>query len=129
MTLQARLEGLIAASGAMTVADDMPACLHHPEFGYYATRPRLGEGGDFITAPMVSQMFGELIGLWAVETWRRLGAPDPFYLVELGPGEGVLMSDALRAAKLDPAFIAAARLHLVESSYPLMTRQTQALQD
>src|SRR3954463_8046035 len=109
MSLRARLEALIAADGPMTTADYMSLCLHHPEYGYYATRPRPGgEGGDFITAPMASQMFGELIGLWAVETWERLGRPSPFRLVEVGPGEGVMMEDLLRAARLAPEFIAAA---------------------
>ncbi len=84
----------------------MTRCLHDPIDGYYATRPALGERGDFITAPLVSQMFGELIGLWLVETWRGLGAPARFLLVEAGPGDGTLMADALRAARLDPAFLA-----------------------
>ena len=68
MTLRDRLTAQIRASGPLTVAQYMSACLHDPEFGYYATRPALGAGGDFITAPLVSQMFGELIGLWAVES-------------------------------------------------------------
>ncbi len=107
----------------MTVANFMRRCLYDPQDGYYSTRPAIGAEGDFVTAPTISQMYGELIGLWAVETWRRLGAPDAFYLIELGPGEGILMSDALRAAKLDPAFIAAMRLYLVELSAPLIERQ------
>ncbi|HEY3812688.1 MAG TPA: SAM-dependent methyltransferase [Caulobacteraceae bacterium] len=124
-----RLAAEIAADGPISVADYMTRCLHDPQDGYYATRPALGADGDFVTAPMVSQMFGELTGLWAVETWRRMGAPNPFYLVELGPGEGALMSDALRAAKLDPAFIAAARLRLVETSGPLIKSQVLLLRD
>jgi NADH dehydrogenase [ubiquinone] 1 alpha subcomplex assembly factor 7 len=127
--LAERLAAEIAADGPISVADYMNRCLHDPQNGYYATRPALGADGDFITAPMVSQMFGELIGLWAVETWRRLGAPNPFYLVELGPGEGVMISDALRAAKLDPAFVAAGRLHLVETSDPLIKSQLLSLRD
>ena len=130
MSLKARLETLIAAAGPMSTADYMTLCLHDPEHGYYATRPRLGgEGGDFITAPMASQMFGELIGLWAVETWHSLGRPSPFRLVEIGPGEGVLMEDALRAARLAPDFIAAADLWLVEPSPPLAERQRARLGD
>ncbi|MEO6339337.1 MAG: SAM-dependent methyltransferase [Caulobacteraceae bacterium] len=129
MSLKARLEALIALNGPMSTADYMELCLHHPDFGYYATRPRLGgAGGDFITAPLVSQMFGELIGLWAVETWDRLGRPAPFRLVEVGPGDGTLMQDALRAARLVPEFIAAADLWLVEPSPPLAACQRDRLE-
>ena len=129
MTLKDRLAAQIAASGPMTIAAFMQACLHDPKDGYYATRPALGEAGDFITAPLVSQMFGELIGLWAVETWRGLGAPNPFRLVEMGPGDGTLMSDILRAARLAPEFLAACDLWMVEVSEPLMRLQLAALAD
>ncbi len=78
---------------------------------------------------MVSQMFGELIGLWAVETWRRMGAPPRVLLVEMGPGDGTLMSDALRAARLAPDFLAAAELWLIETSKPLIERQRVRLAD
>ena len=71
MSLKERLVRDIAEGGPLTIADYVTRCLHDPRDGYYATRPRLGAEGDFITAPLVSQMFGELIGLWAVETWRR----------------------------------------------------------
>ena len=107
----------------MTVADYVTRCLHDPQDGYYATRPALGDGGDFITAPMVSQMFGELIGLWAVETWDRLGAPERFRLVEVGPGDGTLMDDALRAARLAcRTSCEACDLVLIEPSPPLAGR-------
>ena len=129
MSLRDRLAAQIRASGPMSVAQYMSACLHDPDFGYYATRPALGEGGDFITAPLVSQMFGELIGLWAVETWARMGRPAPFRLVEMGPGDGTLMSDLLRAARLSPQFTEAADVWLVEVSLPLRDRQRQALGD
>jgi SAM-dependent MidA family methyltransferase len=127
MSLKDRLIAQIAANGPMTVAQYMHACLHDPTDGYYATRPALGEAGDFITAPLVSQMFGELIGLWAVETWRAMGAPAKFRLVEAGPGDGTLMADVLRAASLMPPFIAAAELWLIEVSDPLTTRQMAML--
>lgn len=127
MSLKARLVRDIAESGPITVADYVTCCLHDPRDGYYATRPRLGAEGDFITAPLVSQMFGELIGLWAVETWRRLGAPDRVHLVEVGPGDGTLMDDALRAARADPAFLQAADLVLVEPSAPLREVQARRL--
>ncbi len=127
MSLKDRLVRDIGESGPITVADYVTRCLHDPQDGYYATRPRLGPGGDFITAPLVSQMFGELIGLWAVETWRRLGAPDRFHLIEVGPGDGTLMSDALRAARVDPAFLQACDLVLIEPSAPLRAEQAKAL--
>jgi NADH dehydrogenase [ubiquinone] 1 alpha subcomplex assembly factor 7 len=129
MSLEQRLKAQIEADGPLTVAQYMTACLHDPQDGYYATRPALGEGGDFVTAPLVSQMFGELLGLWAVEAWRRLGEPAPFLLVEAGPGDGTLMNDVLRAAGLAPGFLAAARLHLIETSPPLIEAQRRRLAD
>ncbi len=122
-SLKDRLKVQIAAGGPLTVAQYMTACLHDPQDGYYATRPRLGEGGDFVTAPLVSQMFGELLGLWAAEVWVRLGRPDRVLLVEAGPGDGTLMADALRAARLEPGFLEAVKLVLVETSPPLIEAQ------
>jgi NADH dehydrogenase [ubiquinone] 1 alpha subcomplex assembly factor 7 len=127
MPLLDRIRAQIAHLGPLSVADYMDICLHDPQAGYYATRPALGEDGDFITAPLVSQMFGELIGLWAVEVWRGMGAPAPFILAEAGPGDGTLMADLLRAARLDDAFIAAAQLWLIETSAPLRARQASRL--
>jgi NADH dehydrogenase [ubiquinone] 1 alpha subcomplex assembly factor 7 len=127
MSLNDRLTRLIAADGPMTVEALMRLCLHDPEFGYYATRPRLGADGDFITAPLISQMFGELIGLWAVDTWTRLGQPAPFRLVEMGPGDGTLMADIMRAARVVPTFRASAELWLVETSGPLIEAQRDTL--
>jgi len=117
----------IALTGPITVAEFMAEALGHPLHGYYQRRDPLGRAGDFITAPEVSQMFGELIGLWCVEVWHEMGCPDPCHLVELGPGRGTLMADALRAARIRPAFGAALRLHLVETSPYLRERQDQAL--
>lgn len=128
-SLKARLAREIALTGPMTVADYVTRCLHDPQGGYYATRPALGERGDFITAPLVSQMFGELLGLWAIETWRRLGAPERVRWVEVGPGDGTLMSDALRAARLDPDFLRAVDLILIEPSAPLRAEQARRLAD
>lgn len=127
MTLKERLAREIALTGPMTVADFVTRCLHDPRDGYYATRPALGEGGDFITAPLVSQMFGELIGLWAVATWQALGAPERFRLVEVGPGYGTLMDDALRAARVVPGFLEACDLVLIEPSGPLRAVQERRL--
>lgn len=127
MALKDRLAREIALTGPMTTADYVVRCLHDPIDGYYATRPSLGEGGDFITAPLISQMFGELIGLWAVETWSRLGAPERFRLVEVGPGDGTLMDDVLRAARVAPGFLEACDLVLIEPSGPLRTVQARRL--
>jgi NADH dehydrogenase [ubiquinone] 1 alpha subcomplex assembly factor 7 len=127
MNLKDRLKTEILAGGPMPISRFMTACLHDPAEGYYATRPRLGEDGDFITAPLISQMFGELLGAWAVETWRGLGRPGPVLLVEVGPGDGTLISDVLRAGRLDPGFLAAADLWLVETSAPLIEAQRARL--
>ena len=129
MSLRDRLTAEIAQGGPLTVARFMTACLHDPDFGYYATRPALGETGDFITAPLVSQMFGELIGVWAVSAWSQLGGPARIRLVEMGPGDGTLMSDILRAARLAPGFLAAAEVWLVETSAPLRALQKHRLGD
>jgi NADH dehydrogenase [ubiquinone] 1 alpha subcomplex assembly factor 7 len=127
MSLKSRLEARILQDGPLTIADYMTACLHDPQDGYYATRPALGAGGDFLTAPLVSQMFGELVGLWCVEVWRRMGEPAPVRLVEMGPGDGTLMADALRAARLAPGFGPALELWLVETSGPLKAAQAERL--
>jgi len=129
MSLRDRLAREIALTGPMTVAEYVARCLHDPQDGYYATRPAIGATGDFITAPMISQMFGELIGLWAVETWHRLGAPERVRLVEVGPGDGTLMADALRAARLAPDFLQAVDLVLIEPSPPLRQAQARMLAD
>jgi SAM-dependent MidA family methyltransferase len=117
------LRELIALEGPITVERYMDLCLRH----YYATRDPLGAGGDFTTAPEISQMFGELIGLWMLEAWSAMGRPHPCRLVELGPGRGTLMADLLRAARLLPEFRAAASVHLVETSPVLRQRQQATL--
>ncbi|MCG9917278.1 MAG: SAM-dependent methyltransferase [Phenylobacterium sp.] len=123
MALRERLAGQIAATGPLSLAQYMTICLHDPQEGYYATRPGLGDRGDFITAPLVSQMFGELIGLWAVACWQAMDRPSRFRLVEMGPGDGTLMLDLLRAGQTAPEFIEAADLWLVEVSGPLKAVQ------
>jgi SAM-dependent MidA family methyltransferase len=129
MSLRERLARQVAETGPLTVAQFMTAALHDPDHGYYATRPALGEAGDFVTAPLVSQMFGELVGVWAVACWRLMGEPSPFRLVEMGPGDGTLMSDILRAARHAAGFLEAADLWLVETSEPLKALQRQRLGD
>ena len=119
----------IRRRGALSVAEYMEIALAHPEHGYYRNRDPLGRQGDFITAPEISQIFGELIGLWCADAWQRMGAPDPVLLVELGPGRGTLMADALRAATVRPAFRTALRVHLVETSPVLRAAQKRALGD
>ena len=126
-TLAQLLARRIALTGPITVAEFMAEALGHPMHGYYQRRDPFGSAGDFITAPEVSQMFGEMIGLWCVEVWHRMGSPSPCHLVELGPGRGTLMADALRAARIRPAFGQAMRLHLVETSAHLRERQAGVL--
>ena len=107
----------------------MAEALGNPKYGYYRTRNPIGATGDFITAPEVSQMFGELIGLWCADIWRKLGAPRPVRLVEIGPGRGTLMRDALRAVRTLPAFRDSADICLVETSPVLRARQREMLPD
>lgn len=125
--LEERLIELIKLKGPMTVADFMSDALNHPHDGYYAAREAIGADGDFITAPEISQVFGELIGLWLLEAWRDIGSPDAFNLIELGPGRGVLMSDMLRAARLRPEFTKAAQVWLLEASGRLRHEQQKRL--
>jgi NADH dehydrogenase [ubiquinone] 1 alpha subcomplex assembly factor 7 len=117
----------IHAEGPLTVAAYMAMALHDPEGGYYATRGPIGAAGDFTTAPEISQVFGELIGLWCAELWDRIGRPNPVVLAELGPGRGVLMSDLLRAAGTVPEFRRALRIWLVEASPVLRAEQERRL--
>jgi NADH dehydrogenase [ubiquinone] 1 alpha subcomplex assembly factor 7 len=127
MSLRERLARQIAQTGPISVAQYMTAALHDPSEGYYATRPALGEEGDFVTAPLISQMFGELIGVWAAAAWQMMGAPPRVRLVELGPGDGTLMADISRAARMAPEFLEAAEVWLVETSEPLRALQQRRL--
>jgi NADH dehydrogenase [ubiquinone] 1 alpha subcomplex assembly factor 7 len=123
-----RLRALIAATGPITVADYMASALGDPQDGYYTTREAIGAAGDFVTAPEISQMFGELVGVWCLAAHAALGAPDRFHLVELGPGRGTLMADLLRATRIRPDFAAGATVHLVETSPRLRALQADRLQ-
>jgi NADH dehydrogenase [ubiquinone] 1 alpha subcomplex assembly factor 7 len=127
ISLETEIRRRIERSGPMPVGQYMSLCLSHPTHGFYMTRDPLGRGGDFTTAPEISQIFGELIGLWAATVWKALGEPVHLHLVELGPGRGTLMRDALRAAQIVPDFLASTTLHLVEVSPVLMRRQREAL--
>ncbi|HXS05504.1 MAG TPA: SAM-dependent methyltransferase [Rhizomicrobium sp.] len=124
-----RIAALIAAQGPISVAQYMALALHDSEGGYYATRDPLGRAGDFITAPEISQMFGELLGLWLGQVWMDQGAPKNTHLVELGPGRGTLMADALRALKRVPGFCEQVEIVLVEASPTLRQIQKARLKD
>ncbi len=117
----------IRATGPIPVADYMAECLMHPQHGYYSTRDPFGAAGDFITAPEISQMFGELLGLSLAQAWVDQGAPAPFTLAELGPGRGTCMADVLRATRSVPGFHAGAMIALVEASITLRGLQAKTL--
>ena len=125
--LEAELRRVISIDGPLDVARYVALCLGHPLHGYYMARDPFGGTGDFVTAPEVSQMFGELIGLWGAAVWQAIGQPATLRLIELGPGRGTLMADALRAANVIPEFRAALRIHLVETSPRLTARQRETL--
>jgi NADH dehydrogenase [ubiquinone] 1 alpha subcomplex assembly factor 7 len=122
-----RLRQRIRETGPLSIAQFMTEALFDPRDGYYATKDPIGAGSDFITAPEISQMFGELMGLWVAQSWIDMGRPSPFQLVELGPGRGTMMSDALRAGHSVPGFIDAARVSLIEASAALKAVQAQTL--
>lgn len=117
----------IALTGPISVADFMAEALGHPRLGYYTRAMPLGAAGDFTTAPEISQMFGELIGAWLAERWQAMGRPAPVRLIELGPGRGTLMADALRATRGVPGFHAAIDLNLVDINQPLRAIQQSTL--
>ena len=121
--LEGFLRRQIQATGAMPVGEFMQRCVA----SYYSGRDPFGRAGDFTTAPEISQMFGEVIGLWAAIVWEMMGSPGEIILAELGPGRGTLMADALRAAGTLPGFREAIRIHLVETSPVLKERQRQTL--
>ncbi|MEP5728311.1 MAG: SAM-dependent methyltransferase [Sulfitobacter sp.] len=127
MSLLAHITSRIAAHGPMRLDEYMTTCLLHPSLGYYTTRDPLGGKGDFVTAPEISQMFGELVGLSFAQSWLDQGAPACFTLAELGPGRGTLMADALRAVENVPGFIKAAQITLIEASPTLRAIQEQTL--
>lgn len=127
--LAAKIARRIRAEGPISIAAYMAMALHDPEHGYYRRRQPIGRAGDFVTAPEISQIFGELIGLWCADLWQRIGEPDPVFVVELGPGRGTLMADFLRAAESVPGFRRALRLVLVEASPVLRAVQAERLSD
>ncbi len=126
--LEIEIRRRITAAGPMPVGEYMALCLGDPDHGYYTTRDPLGVRGDFITAPEISQMFGELIGLWMAAVWKQMGEPANVRIIELGPGRGTLMNDALRAVQMIPAFLEALVVHLVDISPALRSAQERTLE-
>lgn len=126
--LGTEIAAIIEQEGPISVERYMSLCLAHPIHGYYMTRDPLGAEGDFVTSPEISQMFGELLGLWSAETWALCGSPHPARLVELGPGRGTLMADALRAARVAHDFFADLEVTMVETSPALTERQKRMLE-
>ena len=127
--LESLIRTMITRDGPITVEQFMDLALAHPEHGYYHARDAIGRGGDFTTAPEISQMFGEMLGLWAGVVWQQMGSPDQVQLVEIGPGRGTLMVDMVRAAKSVPGFVEALDIRLVETSARLRAAQHAALPD
>ena len=127
-TLKDRIAALISASGPMSVADYMAMCLFDSQAGYYTTREPFGRAGDFITAPEVSQIFGELVAVWLYSRWSEAGSPDGAVIAEIGPGRGTMMKDMARSLRrLDPAFCERARFVLIETSDRLRDVQQETL--
>jgi NADH dehydrogenase [ubiquinone] 1 alpha subcomplex assembly factor 7 len=125
--LARELVRMIESEGPMRLDHYMALCLGHPRHGYYMSRDPFGAEGDFITAPEISQMFGEIIGVWCMQCFIQLGRPTALDLVELGPGRGTLLVDLLRAARAMPDFLAGLTLRLVETSPALRAAQRKTL--
>ena len=125
--LTAHLIARIKRNGPLRVSHYMEEALGHPDFGYYMNRDPFGVCGDFTTAPEISQMFGELIGAWCASQWLAMGSPSNTQLIELGPGRGTLMADALRATRTVLGFHLSISLHLVETSLRLRSKQSETL--
>lgn len=127
MSVEVIIKQRIREQGSISIAEYMELALSHPEYGYYIRRDPFGVQGDFTTAPEISQIFGEMIGLWLAEQWRIMASPPAIALVELGPGRGTLMHDILRATKHIAGFHEAISIHLVEMSPTLKEKQWKTL--
>ena len=128
-SLAARLHARIARDGPLTVEEFMQACLSDEAAGVYASRQPIGGKGDFITSPEISQIFGELVGLWAVAVWQSMGEPSRVTVAELGPGRGTLMADASRAWRGVPKFLDSVSVALIETSPVMVEAQRKTLKD
>jgi len=129
MSAEKHLKSIIEAQGPLTIAQFMGIALSDSKYGYYTQANPLGAKGDFITSPEISQMFGEMIGIWCASIWQDMGEPDNVTLVELGPGKGTLMNDLLRGTKNVPGFHESISISLVEISPVLRKEQEKALAD
>jgi len=127
--LKQKIAQSIAITGPMPISQYMHLCNAHPDLGYYSTGNPVGKDGDFITAPEISQMFGELIGLWCLQAWQAMGSPDPVQIVELGPGRGTMITDVIRSIKSSREFADATQICLVETSASLQVQQRSKLSE
>ena len=125
--LKQKIVQSIAMSGPMSISQYMHLCNAHPQLGYYSTGNPVGKDGDFITAPEVSQMFGELIGLWCLQAWQTMNCPDPIQIVELGPGRGTMIADIIRSIGSSRKFSSATEICLIETSPSLKSEQQSRL--
>jgi SAM-dependent MidA family methyltransferase len=126
--LAEKIVNLIQQTGPLKISDYFALCLSDPDHGYYQRREPFGQSGDFITAPEISQLFGEMIGVFLVQAWQAQGSPANTRIVEIGPGRGTLMSDALRViSRLAPDLYSGATIHMVETSERLRDVQRQTL--
>ncbi len=127
MAIDFKVRQIIKEKGYISIDEMMKEVLYNNSISYYRLSKAIGVKGDFITSPEVSQLFGETIGLWAIEKWYQLGQPDPILLVELGPGEGTLMRDILRVIKLVPKFMQSLNIQMVDINYYFIKKQKKKL--
>lgn len=127
--LNALLKNMITEKGHITIADFMNLALAHPVHGYYMKQDPFGAAGDFITAPEISQIFGEALAIWCVHEWQRLIRSDQdFILFETGAGRGTLMADILRTAqKVAPDFFQNCQIYIMDISPVLTAKQKETL--
>ena len=125
--LALELKNRIRSGGPITVEEYVHTCLYDPQHGYYVSKSAIGHASDFITAPEISQIFGELLGIWAILTWQQLGSPTAINLIELGPGRGTMMADALRSIAKMPELVKAIEIHLVDTNSVLRETQQKTL--
>jgi NADH dehydrogenase [ubiquinone] 1 alpha subcomplex assembly factor 7 len=119
---------ILGNQSPMAVDEYFRTVMYHPLHGYYHRKIPMGRVGDYVTAPEISQVFGELIGLWCMDVWQKLNCPKEIALMELGPGRGTMMADLMRIAPLIPAFAQAVKIHLLEASPTLKGQQQTQLQ-